>query len=190
MINNFNILKDMFTAAPCRAPPDFSPGAKPFVLTIDFSKNAVGAILSQEQKGKDRFLGVKGHKCCTYECNYHSSKGEMLALVYGLDKFSHLLRLSKFVVITDSNTVLHWATMKDSGGTVRRWLDYIQFDFVVKHRAGKYNTNADIISSALHMSEPNPSCTDSITQGKEDIYPLPWLPVAVKNIYPSHIQVR
>ena len=57
----------------------------------------------------------------------------MLALVYGLDKFSHLLRLSKFVVITDSNTVLHWATMKDSGGTVRRWLDYIQqFDFVVK----------------------------------------------------------
>ena len=181
MINNFNILKDMFTAAPCRAPPDFSPGAKPFTLTIDFSKNAVGAILSQEQQGKDRFLGVKGRKCRTYECNYHSSKGEMLALVYGLDKFSHLLRLSKFVVITDSNTVLHWSTMKDSGGTVRRWLDYIQqFDFVVKHRAGKYNTNADIISRALHMSEPNPSCTDSITQGKAELYPVPWVPVNSK----------
>ena len=92
------------------APLDFAPGAKLFCLTIDFSKHAVGAILSHKQKGKDRFLGVKGRKCRPYECNYHSSKGEMLALVYGLDKFSHFLRLSKFVVITDSNTVLHWGT--------------------------------------------------------------------------------
>ena len=51
---------------------------------------------------------------------------------------------------------------------------------MVKHRAGKYNTNADLISRALHMSEPNPSCVDSITQGKEDIYPFPWLPVSNK----------
>ena len=81
MINNFNTLKEMFTAAPCQAPPDFTLGAKPFVLTIEFSKHTVGAVLSQEQKGKDCFLGVKGRKFRPYECNYHSSKGELLALV-------------------------------------------------------------------------------------------------------------
>ena len=59
MIENFNTLKQMFVAAPCRAPP----GAKPFILTIDFSMNALGAVLSQEQKGAERFLGVKGGKC-------------------------------------------------------------------------------------------------------------------------------
>jgi len=32
-------------------------------------------------------------------------------------KHSHLLRINEFTVITDSNTVLHWSTMKDSGGT-------------------------------------------------------------------------
>ena len=48
MNNNFNTLKLMFAAAPCRAPPDFSPAAKPFVITIDFSETAVGAVLSQE----------------------------------------------------------------------------------------------------------------------------------------------
>ena len=145
MIENFNTLKQMFVAAPCRAPPDFAPGAKLFILTIDFSMNTVGAV--QEQKGAERFLGVTGRKCRPYERNYHSSKGEMLALTYGLSKYSHILRLNEFVVITNSNTVLHWSTMKEPGGTVRRWLDYIQqFNFTVQHRAGKYNTNADLIS--------------------------------------------
>ena len=94
--------------------------------------------MSQEQNNVERFLGVKGRKCRQYESNYHSSKGEMLALVYGLSKFDHLLRLKEFVVITDSNTVLHRSTMKDTGGTIRRWLDFIQqFNFTVVHREGK-----------------------------------------------------
>ena len=38
----------MFVAAPCRAQPDFAPDAKPFIITIDFSKHAVGTVLSQE----------------------------------------------------------------------------------------------------------------------------------------------
>ena len=94
MINNFNILKQMFAAAPCRATPDFSPTAKPFILTIDFSKTAIGAVLSQEQNNIERFLGVKGRKCRNYESNYHSSKGELLALLYGITKFEPLLRLN------------------------------------------------------------------------------------------------
>ena len=53
---------------------------------------AVGAVLSQEQHGKEQFLGVKGRKCRVYEQNYHSSKGELLALLYGLQKFNHLLK--------------------------------------------------------------------------------------------------
>ena len=71
----------------------------------------------------------------------------MLALTYGLSKYSHILRLNEFVVITNNNTVLHWSTMKDPGGTVPRSLNYIQqFNFMVTHRAGKFNTNADLIS--------------------------------------------
>jgi len=65
--------------------------------------------------------------------------------------------LNQFIVVTDSTTVLHWSTMKDSGGTIRRWLDYIQqFNFTVMHRAGKTNINADLISRATHMDDPPP----------------------------------
>ena len=46
--------------------------------------------------------------------------------------------------------------MRDTGGTIRRWLDFIQqFDFTVTHRSGKYIT-ADLISRATHLSEPPP----------------------------------
>ena len=77
----------MFVAAPWRTPPDFVPEAKPFMLTIDFSKTAVGAVLSQKKKE------LRGH----------------------------LLRLSKFTVITDSKIVIHWSTKKDNSGTILRW---------------------------------------------------------------------
>jgi len=157
MINNFNTLKQMFAAAPCRATPDFSPTAKPFILTIDFSKTAIGAVLSQEQNNVERFLGIKGRKCRNYESNFHSSKGELLALLNGLIKFEPLLRLNQFIVVTDSTTVLHWSTMKDSGGTIRQWLDFIQqFNFKIMHCAGKTNINADLISRATHMDTPPP----------------------------------
>ena len=106
MIANFNTLKQMFAAAPCRATPDFSPTTKPFILTIDFSNTAIGAVLSQEQDDIEKFLGVKGRKCRNYESNYHSSKGELLALVYGLTKFESLLRLNQFIVVTDSGASL------------------------------------------------------------------------------------
>ena len=58
--------------------------------------NAVGAVLSKEQKGAERFLGVKGRKCRPYERKDRSSKGDKLALTYGLSKYSHILRLNEF----------------------------------------------------------------------------------------------
>ena len=175
MKNNFITLKQMFAAAPSRATPDFASDANRFFLTIDFSKTAIGAVLSQEQNGVERFLDVKGRKCRSYENNYHGSKGELLALLCGITKFDHILRLSQFNVVTDSATVLHWSTIKDSGGTVRRWFDYIQqFNFTVTHRAGKTNINKDLISRATQLDNPPPSDKDSITQGSQKMCPLPW----------------
>ena len=81
LVKCFNEVKIMFTQAPCKSSHDFSVDSKPFILAVDFSKVAVGAVLSQEQHGKEWFLGVKGRKCCIYESNYHSSKGELLELI-------------------------------------------------------------------------------------------------------------
>ena len=79
----------MFTQAPCRASPDFSVHSKPLLLTIDFSKVAVGAVLSQEQYRKERFLGVKGRKCIVYETNYLQRTSSMELLLDRMDISYH-----------------------------------------------------------------------------------------------------
>ena len=55
LVNDFNAVKEMFAQAPCRASTFFSVDSKPLILMIDFSKVAVGAVLSQEQHIKERF---------------------------------------------------------------------------------------------------------------------------------------
>ena len=86
LVHCFNAVKTMFAQAPCWASPDFSVDSKLFILTIDISKVAVGTVLSQEQHGKERFLGVKGRKC--HVSNYHFSKGKLLGLMYGLQNLT------------------------------------------------------------------------------------------------------
>ena len=76
--------------------------------------------------------------------------------------------------------------MKDLGGTIRLWLDFIQeFSFTVDHPAGKNNVNADLISRAKHMSELAPSDAGTITQNTADVYILPWLS---GDVHPAHEQ--
>ena len=114
-------------------------------------------VLSQEQNVVEKFLGLKGRKCRPNKSNYHSPKEELLALVYALSTFDHILRLNQFHVVTDSTTALHWSTMKVTGGTIRRRLDFIQqFDITAAYRSGNKNINSDLISRAHHMDDPPP----------------------------------
>ena len=57
---DFKELKRCFETFPIRSYPDFSPGAKPFILTTDYSKNCVAAVLSQVQGGREKLLSAKG----------------------------------------------------------------------------------------------------------------------------------
>ena len=82
--SKFQQIKDLFTepAGGCRGHPMAlgEPGTGEYILITDCSKEAVGAILHQLQHRVTRFIEAKGRKCRAYEKNYHSSKGELLAL--------------------------------------------------------------------------------------------------------------
>ena len=93
------------------------------------------------------FIGAAGRKTTSYEANYHSSKGELAAMNFSFKKFEHMLKQGPFLVRTDNTTVLHWETMKDPGGTIRRWLqNFSYFDFRIEHRAGTELVDANFIS--------------------------------------------
>ena len=87
--------------------------------------------------------------------NYHSSKGELAALHYSLFKFEHFLKQGPFTLWTDNMTVVHWETMKEPGGCVKRWLeDFSYFQFTPWHQPGKELVNADCLSRNKNLPSP------------------------------------
>lgn len=145
----FLAAKDMFHDSVSRGYPNWDHCANKFILDIDFSKNYLSGILSQNQKGVEVLLGAFSRRCSVAESRYSSHKGEACALVFAMEKFSHFLRFKPFIVRTDSRSVLttsSWRTRLLTGVT-SRWLDFIStFDFIIEHRAGTKHKNADILS--------------------------------------------
>ena len=94
---NFKLLKEEFSKMPVRSYPDYNSD-EPFQLAVDFSKDNIAAILSQVQGGQERFIAASGRKTTKYEKNYHSCKGELSSIIYGLRKYEHLLKFKKFIL--------------------------------------------------------------------------------------------
>ena len=151
------------------------PGGGEFILHIDWSKWGMAGVLYQRQheSKKPVFIGAVGRKCTPYEQNYHSSKGELAALNFALEKYKYLLLQGPFLVRTDNTTVLHWETMKDPGGTIRRWLtNFSYFQFAIEHRAGTELCDADHLSRQDTLPAATPSEVEA-TREHEPTYKLP-----------------
>ena len=156
MTKSLDKLKEKFKSAPIRAVPDFESKEK-FILTTDFSGRALSAILSQVQDGQERLICAGGRKATDPETRYASWKGELSAMMYGFRKFESILRYKPFLVVTDSTCLKYLQTMANPKGIAGRWLDEVQnYDFTVVHRPGRQNKNADSLSRANHLPEPEP----------------------------------
>lgn len=155
MEEKFRILKGKFKCKPIRSYPRYDL-AELFELTTDFSAENLGAILSQIQEGKERMIATAGRKTTKFEANYGSVKGELAAIIFGLRKFEHILRFRRFIINTDSGSLKYLQNMKDPRGIQYRWLTEIQsYNFSIRHRPGRLNTNADAISRSHHMPPPS-----------------------------------
>ena len=107
--------------------------------------------------------------------NYHSSKGELLTLDYGLKKFSRFLHQGPFTVRSDNATVIHWETMnadENVAPCVKRWLEnFSLFNMKLVHMPGK-EIPADPLSRLTNL----PSAVGSELNSSVDFeprYPLP-----------------
>ena len=156
MSKDFEELKSQFKGAPIRGYPRYDL-PEPFILTTDWSKKAVGGVLSQVQDGAERMIACVGRKCTKHEANYASVKGELAALVFAVRKFEHLLRYRKFIVKTDSSALKYLRTLKTPTGLWFRWAEELgSYDFEVEHKPGVQNKNADAISRRDDLPPPTP----------------------------------
>ena len=155
MEKDFLELKSEFKAGRIQAYPDFD-STEPFILTMDWSALNIAGVLSQKQDGVERFLACWGRKCNRYEKHYSSAKGELLALVKCMKKWEHILKYRPpFLVYTDASSLKYIVNLKSEETIFQHWYaELAQFEFIVIHKKGSENVNANALSRAKHLDEP------------------------------------
>ena len=81
-----------------------------------------------------------------------SQKGELLALLHGLEKFHPVLAYQPFTVETDNLGVKNFSTAKLGSNTViSRWLDtFARYSFTIIYRPGRELIPADTLSRLIY----------------------------------------
>ena len=107
--------------------------------------------------GERKPIGFWSRSLLPAECNYSASERECLAVVWALKTLRPYLMYEKFVVYTD-HAALHWLlTIDDPSGRFIRWrLRLAEFDFEVKYKKGKANTQANALSRLHTFAETKP----------------------------------
>lgn len=92
----------------------------PFVLQVDASGQALGAVLSQKVEGDERPVVYTRKKLNEHEKRYATIERECLALRWGIEYFCYYLLRQEFTVITD-HVPLKWlkCTRMDNSSITR-----------------------------------------------------------------------
>jgi len=142
------VLKDHITSPPLLAYSDYNA---PFVVHTDASQDGLGAVLYQEQNGSTRVIAYASRTLTPSERNYHmhSGKLELLALKWAMtEQFrDYLYYAPECVVYTDNNPLTYVLTSAKLNATGLRWVGELSdFNFEIRYRPGKLNTDADSLS--------------------------------------------
>lgn len=127
---SFQVLKGALMQAPVLQRPDFD---RPFILTCDYSLDAVGAILSQkDDQGREYVVAYGSKKLTPTEMNYSASEGECFAVITGIRLWRPYLIGRHFTIITDHRALTWLTTNKKFTGRLARWALLLQeFDFTI-----------------------------------------------------------
>ena len=126
--------------------------ALPYILQTDWSQNAIGAVLAQEDSaGHEHPISYASKILKGPELNYSA------AVVSFVEHFRPYLYGSPFTLEMD-----HWAlkwlmTGQHKNGSRARWaLKLQEYDFVIRHRRGTQNANLDALSRPPIATVPEP----------------------------------
>ena len=89
------------------------------------------------------------------EKNYHTTDLKCLAIIWAIQKFyKYLFTEIPFKIVTDYSALKTLQTAKIPKGRRARWImELQQYDFIIEHRSGKSNKNADALSRMKYKEE-------------------------------------
>ncbi|CAM8990655.1 unnamed protein product [Rhodiola kirilowii] len=159
----FDDLKVALTSAPIIQAPDWT---QPFEIMCDASDYAVGAVLGQRKEKKPMVIHYASRTLDVAQRNYSTTKKELLAVIFALEKFCPYLLGSKIVFFSDHAAIRYLMMKKESKPRLIRWILLLQeFDVEIKDMKGIKNTVADHLSRIVRDEE-----TGAITETFPDEY--------------------
>ena len=131
--------------------PDFK---KRFRITTDASDVGISAILSQiDEFGNDRPICFASRTLQAAERNYHTSEKELLAIVWGLNRFRPYVYGVEFDLVTDHQALTYNTDLRRSNSRINRWrLSIMEYSYKFIHKPGVLNTNADALSRMFEVN--------------------------------------
>ena len=148
----FSNLKGALLAAPVLAFPDF---ARPFGLATDASSVGLGVVLFQPAGPSFTSSPDKTSSIVAFfsralnksEQQYSTTKRELLAVVFGLQKCRYYLWGRRFTLFTDHRALSFLMTQRDASALLQRWfLEIMEFEFEIVHIPGITNILPDALS--------------------------------------------
>ncbi len=141
----FTKLKALLCTSPVLQSPDFS---RPFILQTDASNRGVGAVLTQiDEEGQEHPVSYYSRKLLPREQRYSTVEKELLAIKLATNAYKVYLLGRRFTIVTDHRALEWLDRLQESNARLTRWSLALQaYDFVVQHRPGKDNGNADALS--------------------------------------------
>ena len=116
----------------------------PFEIMCDASDYVVGAVLVQRKDKKPHVIYYASRTLNSAQMNYTTTKKELLAIVFALDKFRSYLMGTFIVVFTDHVALRYLLSKKDAKACLIRWILFLQeFNIQIKDKKGVENVVAD-----------------------------------------------
>ncbi|KAL8091615.1 hypothetical protein AgCh_034028 [Apium graveolens] len=140
----FETVKKSLITAPIITAPDWS---EPFEMMCDASDYAVGAVIKQRKNNIFHVVYYASKTLNGAQQYYTTTDKELLAIVYGFEKFRSYLLGTKVTVFTDHAAIRYLVSKKDSKPRlIRRVLFLQEFKLEIKDIKGTENQVADHLS--------------------------------------------